>query len=358
MRRALLTATVAVSLVSLTWVSPGVIVHAADDLVLTRFGEYLDSLRTQAGIPALAATIVGPANVQWERPFGQRNVEQALVTQSDTPFHLDAITQIFTASMILRCVEEGRLTLEDRIGTYAAGTPEPNATLRQLLTHTSGSADNLLFSYRPARLDALAAAVSACRSESFRAAFGAMLEQNIMFDSVPGPDVLQLVAPANPFPPSTIERYRGVLGRLATPYAVDLQGRASPSRYVATTMTASSGLISTVREMAKFDLALKRGQVLRPDTLASAWTAPAGRLGQALPHGLGWFVQGYAGEPVVWQFGVGDSGSSSMVITLPRRGLTLILLANSDGLVKLFPLAAGDLTVSPFGRLFLGVFVR
>src|SRR6185295_13425594 len=109
MRRALLTVTVAVSLVSATWVSRGVILHAADDLVLTRFAEYLGSLRTQAGIPALAATIVGPADVQWEGAFGQRNVERALVTQADTPFHLDAATEIFTATLVLRCVEEGRL---------------------------------------------------------------------------------------------------------------------------------------------------------------------------------------------------------------------------------------------------------
>jgi hypothetical protein len=36
----------------------------------------------------------------------------------------------------------------------------------------------------------------------------------------------------------------------------------------------------------------------------------------------------------------------------------LILLANSDGLVKPFALATGDLTVSPFGRLFLGFAAR
>jgi len=359
MRRAFLTATVAVSLVSLTWVTRGVVLQAADDLVMTRFGEYLDSVRSQAGIPALVATIVGPADVQWERAFGQRNVESAFATLPDTPFHLDALTQLFTASMVLRCVEEGRLTLDDRIGTYAPTFSEPNATLRQLLTHTSGPPDNLAFTYRPSRVDILAAALASCRSgESYRALLGATLEQLIMYDSVPGPDVLQLAPPANPFPPATIDRYRGILGRLASPYSVDLQGRPSLSRYVATTLTPSTGVISTARDMAKFDLALKRGSWLRADTLTRAWTAPVSRLGQPLPHGLGWFVQSYSGEPVVWQFGVGDNASSSMVITLPRRGLTLILLANSDGLAKRFPLAAGDLTVSPFGRLFLGVFVR
>jgi hypothetical protein len=36
----------------------------------------------------------------------------------------------------------------------------------------------------------------------------------------------------------------------------------------------------------------------------------------------------------------------------------MILLANSDGLVKPFNLAEGNLTASPFARLFLGLTVH
>ena len=135
--------------------------------------------------------------------------------------------------------------------------------------------------------------------------------------------------------------------------------RAAPSvsRYSVTTLTPASGLISTVRDLAKFELALKKGVLLRPETATLAWTPPVGRNGQ-LPHGLGWFVQSYAGEPIIWQFGVADGASSSMVLIAPRRSLTVIMQANSDGLAKPFSLAAGDVTVSPFARLFLGIFVR
>jgi hypothetical protein len=77
-----------------------------------------------------------------------------------------------------------------------------------------------------------------------------------------------------------------------------------------------------------------------------------------LPHGMGWFVQNYNGEKVVWQFGQGDNASSSLVVVVPARSLTLVLLANSDGLSKSLGLADGDLTRSPFGKLFLELFVR
>ena len=127
---------------------------------------------------------------------------------------------------------------------------------------------------------------------------------------------------------------------------------------MATTLTPASGLISTVRDFAQFDLALKKGVLLRPETLAAARRPPLDANGRPLPHGLGWFVQAYRGETIVWQFGVAPNASSSLVVTVPGRGSTLVLLANSDGLAKPFALTTSDVTVSPFVRLFLGLAVR
>ena len=77
-----------------------------------------------------------------------------------------------------------------------------------------------------------------------------------------------------------------------------------------------------------------------------------------LPHGYGWFVQTYNGEQVVWQFGMEANASSSLVITLPARGITLIMLANSDALAKPGTLAGGDITASPFAHLFFQLLVK
>jgi hypothetical protein len=46
------------------------------------------------------------------------------------------------------------------------------------------------------------------------------------------------------------------------------------------------------------------------------------------------------------------------MITLPARGLTLIMMANSDGLVRLYSPTNGDVSLSPFARLFLNLFIR
>ena len=202
-------------------------------------------------------------------------------------------------------------------------------------------------------------AVRACTEDSYRETLVGLLRRLAMFDSVPGPDAVYLVPPAEGIPdPADAERYAAVLQRLSTPYAVDAKGRASQSQYSETTLTPSSGLISTVLDFARFDLALRQGLLLNPETLAAAWRAPSGADNRPLPHGLGWFVQNYNGESVVWQLGVDENASSALVMTVPGRNLTLILMANGDRLVKPLPLETGDLAVSPFGKLFLSFFVR
>ena len=334
------------------------LVRAADDLVLTRFSEYLDALRVQAGIPGLAAAIVGPNEVTWEGAFGQQDVDRNIATRLFTPFQLDDTTQTIVATLAVRCASDGWLSLDDRVSKYAPNSPDASATIGQLLTHTTAGSAGLTFSYRPARLGPVAAAIAGCTDSSFRWGVGAFLEKMLMYDSVPGADVVQLTAPAEAFTASALQRYAGVVRSLATPYSSGSGGRPTASSYVANSLTPASGLISTVRDLEQFDLSLKSGSALRPEWRTFAWTPPNDASGNPLPHAYGWFVQNYNGGRVAWHHGVSDNASSSMIITLPQRGITLILLANSPGLVRPFDLSAGDVTVSPFARLFLSVFVR
>src|SRR5262249_1557776 len=271
---------------------------------------------------------------------------------------LDGTTEAVVSSLALWCAEHGLLSLSDRVGVYAPSSPDAGATLLQLLSHTSAGPGGLTFSYRPDRLAPLAAAVGKCTDPRARAGIGNLLNRLTMIDSVPGSDVVQLIPPQEQFTAKALADYADVLKRLAVPYSVDARRHATRSSYVATTLTPTSGLIASVRDLEQFDLALKKFSILDPDWLSFAWTPPLNATGAPLPHGYGWFVQTTGGEKIAWQFGVSDNASSSMIVTLPVRGLTLILLANSHGLVRPFALAEGDVTVSPFARLFLSVFAR
>lgn len=324
--------------------SAGPLLHAADDLVYSRFSDYLDSLRIQANIPGLAATVVGVSDVQWRRTYGLADVERNIAVRSDTPFAVDGLTQLVSASLALRCVSDGTARLTDRID---------GSTVAELLSHTSPGPNGPVFSYRPERLDSLAKVIAACNHTSFDDAMGMLLVRLAMIDSAPGLETLSI-----DWPPLTRARYTSALERVAKPYSVDNRGRPLPSAYTARALTPASGLLASAEDFAQFDLALKKGVLFGSDLLAQAWTPPLDGAGARLPHGLGWFVQNYNGERVVWQFGVSDNASSSLILTVPGRGLTLILLANSQGLSRPFSLAAGDVLVSPFARLFLSIFIR
>ena len=337
----------------------GIVPAHAQVIVYEVFGAYLDSLRDQAGIPGLAAAIVDTNGIVWERAFGRQNIAGSVATRTDTPFNADGLTQTITAAMVLRCAEERRLSLDDTVGSFGVATTEPDASIQQLLTHTSGSPENPTFLLRLERLAPLWPIVRVCAVDSYRETFATLLHRLAMFDSVPGPNMVSITPPAEGVPhPTDVERYAAILERRATPYFVE-DRRALQSSYPesASVLTPSTGLVTTVRDLAKFDLALKQNILLERGTLDHAWSAPSAN-GVPLPHGIGWFVQQYNGEKVVWQFGMAENASSSLMIMLPARGLTLILMANSDGLVKLYSPANGDVTLSPFARLFLNLFVR
>jgi CubicO group peptidase (beta-lactamase class C family) len=118
-------------------------------------------------------------------------------------------------------------------------------------------------------------------------------------------------------------------------------------------INAATGLVSTVRDLAQFDLSLDDGDLLREETLAGAWSTASAPNGAPQPAGLGWFVQSYRGTQVIWQYGLVTNAYSGMILKVPSRRVTMILLANSDGLAIPFQLEAGDVTRSPFASVLL-----
>jgi CubicO group peptidase (beta-lactamase class C family) len=170
-----------------------------------------------------------------------------------------------------------------------------------------------------------------------------------MLNSVPGEDLQNKRAPNRDlFPSQKQDRYSEVLGRLALPYRVDSRLKPTRSTYPLKSLSASTGIVSTVRDLARYDEAFNVGLLLLPQTQALAWTQNAG-----IPTGLGWFVQRYNGELVVWHFGFVKDAYSSLIVKVPERHLTMILLANSDGLGPQSMLTDGDLTQSLFAKVFL-----
>jgi CubicO group peptidase (beta-lactamase class C family) len=323
----------------------------AADLGNSAFEGYIELLRQQASIPALSGVLIQDHAIAWERGLGFANLESRIAARSDTPFAIGDLTEAFTSVLILQCVEQRRLDLSDPVRAYGINLPERDATVRQVLSHTSQGA----FRYDAERFAQLTPVVEECARQPFRKAVALqMIDRLGMAGSVPGRDVTRPGAvPGEMLDLAHLEHYRRVLSNLAVPYKVDKRGHATRTELPSEGINAATGLVASARDLANFDLALDDGFLLREDSLQAAWSPAVTPGGAAAPTGLGWFVQNYRGTTVIWQFGIVDNAYSAMIVKVPARRATMILLANSDGLAIPFQLDAGDVTRSPFALVLL-----
>lgn len=321
------------------------------------FAAYLDALRLQAKIPGLSAVILRDGAVAWERGFGYADVERQLQATPDTPYQVASLTAPIGATVLLQCVEEGRLSLTELINRYTPAIPEAGATVGHVLTHMSQGTLGSGFLYDGQRFAELTRVIEACTNQPFATALARrILDRLGMSDSVPGQDLARADSEsASQFDVAERDRYQRVLTRIAKPYVLQSDGRLRLSDYPPSAINAHTGLVSTVRDLARFDSALDQNVLLSPETRQLAWTPALNTRGQVQPYGLGWFVQTTEGVPVIWHHGALDQ-FSSLYMKLPRQRLTLLLLANSGELSARFNLNAGNIIDSPFARLFLRIF--
>lgn len=317
-------------------------------LPVSLFERYLESLRQQAGIPGLSAAIVQNGQRVWDTGLGFQDLENLVRATADTPYPVLDLSQTIAATVLLQqCVELRAIDLADKVRRWNPQFSEENTTLAQLLAHSGPDG----YRYDTSRYGQLNTAIDQCASQRYGPLMAReILDQLAMRDSVPGHDLGDSAATNRRlFSVSALERYGTVLRRVAPSYKVDSNRRPSRSDYSPPSLTASTGIVSTVRDLAQFDGGLDR--LIRANTRERAWQA-----GSA-PMGLGWFVQEYNRERVVWSFGVARDAYSALYIKVPGRNLALIVLANSDGLAAPYTLSDGNLTASPFAQVFLQLFV-
>lgn len=322
-------------------------------LTFSLFERYLEALRVQAGIPGMSALILRDGVIVWERGFGRADIDRSIDAAPSTPYQIGSLSQAIGATLLLKvCVDDGFDTVNDRIGIWSPFAAEADSTVWQLLGHVSAAG---AYKYDLSRVAGVTPAIEACSGMSYQQSVAHEVFTRLgMPDSVPGSALGGAPTPndVQQFGATNLSRYAGTLGRIAQPYRVDSRGRASRTNLPPSRADAATGIVSTARDLARFDMGLRANVLLRPDTQLRAWSP----VGFGFPTGLGWFVQTYNGNPVVWQFGVIPDAYSSLVLKLPTRGLTLILLANSDALAPV-ALERGDVTASVFARTFLRVYV-
>lgn len=332
-------------------------VGSAQELPYALFERYVEPLRQQSGIPGLSAAIVRAGRIEWEKGFGYQDVEQAIAALPDTPYALGGVTQSFTAVLLGICVDRHALDVDEFMRRWVPAFPVAEATVRHVLAHASDPPVGTRFRYDPALFVQLTRVVDACSARPYRVAIvDEILDRLAMTSSIPGLDAVS--APARElYDTAHLSRYQALLRRVAVPYRVD-RGRAVRSDFPTTSLDAASGLVSTARDLARFDTALEAGVPMSTFTLGQMWNPTRfGADSPLLPTGLGWFAQQYYGTQVVWSFGLIPDAGSALIIKVPQKRLNLYMLANGPGLAAGAQLEQGDLTTSAFAKVFLRLFV-
>jgi CubicO group peptidase (beta-lactamase class C family) len=310
----------------------------------------------EAGIPGLAVGVLREGEILALRGFGFADVEVGHRVTPDTPFNIASVTKPISAVVAMRLQELGRLSLDTPMSAFAGfdefcqaalargglffgdwACDDPAITLRHVLSMTSNGELGADFFYNPVAFSW----ASRPLAEAGGGPFSQLVAQHV-FEPV-GMTRSARIHRDLPLPDD--------LGRdLAIPYhwAADSTLRRSdppPPQGDG----AAGGVISTVRDLAKFDLALDAGALIA-DSLRDAMWRPAR---PDIPYGIGWFVNDVGGETVVWHTGLWEGAYSALYLKVPESQATLLLLANSDGLSWDTELDEAVITKSPFAQTFI-----
>jgi CubicO group peptidase (beta-lactamase class C family) len=307
----------------------------------------LEALRVRWRVPGMSAAVARDGAVLWARGFGEANVAAHRRATPDTVYHLASLTKPFAAMVLLQLVQEGRLSLDAPVSDYGIELKSQGVIrVRHLLTHTFEEIPGETYRYNGTRFGALDKVLTGVTGNSFATEVGQrILEPLGLTNTCPNPHSRA----------SCVEARRDAVAfqrRLAQGYDAATLGPVDYKRHFVT----AAGLVSTVGDMVRFSAAVDDGRLLGPEMHRLMFTPASTSSGKTHPYGIGWFVQNRRGTQLVWHYGwwVGDS---ALMIKVPERKLSFVLLANSDGLSRKFDLGKdNNVRRSPFARAFLDAY--
>ena len=343
------------------------------------FGRYLEPLVQQIGMPGVSAAIIQTnPDIPAARPIihqynvGYADLEQKIRAKYDTPYAIGGVTQAMTGVLAGVCIDRftNIFSIDSDIRLIVPAFPVANTSARQVLSHSTDGR----FRYDPLLFAQLTPVIESkqCLNMPFRRAMVTEVinrVRGVMTRTVPGMDLNRAEGESARalFDPADVDRYQRVLVDLAVPYKIDAKGRATRAEYPSYGLDAASGMVSTVEDLVKFETELDSddGIPLSSSTLNRMWSRQSFELQQAngttikleMPTGLGWFVTKESNVDLVWTFGHIQDASSALIVKMPKKGLTLVMLANSGGLVKGYDLENANVTSSPFVKVFLRLFI-
>ena len=101
--------------------------------------EKIRTIMAERHIPGAAVAVVQNGKVVRMKGYGVATLEFNIPVTTETVFEIGSVSKQMTAAGIMLLVQDGKVSLDEKISRYLPNTPEAwsSVTVRHLLTHTS-----------------------------------------------------------------------------------------------------------------------------------------------------------------------------------------------------------------------------
>ena len=273
--------------------------------------------------------------------YGYSHEEQKIPNDEQTVFCIASITKTFSAALILKLQEQGKLSVKDSISRYMPGFANgEKITIHHLLTHTSGIPDYLkdkgfqsIDQSKPVTLEEM---INFFKNKpldfepgtSFRYSNSGYTMLGHIIEKVTGLSFADALANYI-FKPLHMEHTsygppQGNYNKLATGYMMSYKNFKRTSPVVHASVSYATGAIySTVGDLYKWHQALQQKKFLTEQSLATAYKKDKGN------YGYGWFTDSLYGRQRVSHDG-NIPGYKSNINRFPQDDVCVIALSNSN----------------------------
>ena len=305
--------------------------------------EYVKAQMERRKIPGLSLAVVQRGQVVKLQGYGLASVELDAPVTPDTVFELASVTKQFTAAAVMKLVEAGKVALDDPIAKYLDDVPPAWSaiTVRHLLTQTAGLASltdgfaalwrggvRMNYTTRQMFDAATKDAMSFTPGAGWQYSDVGFFLLGMIIEKASGQRYAAFLAerfftPLGMTATSVIDQ-SAVVKHRAPGYTLREDQLVRIRRDWQFEMASHYGVLSSVRDLVKWDAALEKAEVLSRQSLSAMWTAVRLDDGSRRQYGFGWFVTERRGHRLIEHSGI----TGTQFSRFPDDGLTVIVLTN------------------------------
>jgi CubicO group peptidase (beta-lactamase class C family) len=290
-------------------------------------------------ITGVSVAVVKEGKIIKAGGYGLANAELNIPATPESVYQIGSVSKQLIAAGILILVQDGKLSVDDKISKYLEGTPETwkDITVRHLLTHTSGIQREAP-GFNPQRVQADADVIKTAYPLPLRFAPGEKWEySNTGYFTLA--EIIRTVS-GEPWPSFLNTRLFQPLDMKATRTTTASEIVANRANgyvfrdgklrnadiYLA--LRPSGAFLSSVLDLAKWDAALYADRPLTVTTREQMWTPGKLNSGASHTYGFGWEVDTIGGHKRVSHSG-SLTGFRATISRYLDDKLTVIVLTNS-----------------------------